>query len=68
MAFHYDNNILGGSVRVWHKIKSEYSVLVNTEIGLEINAHKSNSGYQNAGRSDSIKNDNISFQILRQFK
>ena len=47
-------------------------MLANTKIGLEINADKSKYivmyRYQNAGRSGSIKSDNISFEMLRQFK
>jgi len=54
------------------KVNAEYSVLTNTEIGLQINADKSKyvvmSRYQNAGRSYGITNDNIYFEILRELK
>ena len=71
LAFSDDINVLGGRVRTV-RVNGESSVLANTEIGLEISADKSKyivmSGYQNAARSDSIKNVNNSFEIFRQFK
>ena len=53
-------------------MEGEYSVLAFMEIGLEINADISKyfvmSRYQNAGSIVRIKNENISLEILLQFK
>jgi len=64
-------NILGGSI---HTVKENAEALVVgcKEIGLEVNVDKTKymvmSGDQNAGRSHDIKNDNISFERVEQFK
>ena len=66
-----DVNIFGGSV---HNIKknTEALVVASKVIGLEINAHKTQYMVmyrdQNAGRSHSIKFDNISFERVVEFK
>jgi len=52
--------------------KAENLVLVSKEIGVEVNADKTQytvmSGDQNVGRSHSIKTDNSSFERVEQFK
>jgi hypothetical protein len=66
-----DVNILGGSV---HTVKENAEVLLaaSKEIGLEVNADKTKymivSRDQNAGRSYSMKTDNISFESVEEFK
>jgi hypothetical protein len=56
---------LGGTV---HNVKGIALVVASEEIGLEVNVDKTKymvmSGEQNAGRSDSVKTDNISFEIV----
>jgi hypothetical protein len=65
-------NILGGSVRTIKK--AEVWVVASKEIGLEVNAHKTEymvmSRDQNAGRRENIKNDDRrgSFERMEQFK
>jgi len=62
---------LGGNV---HTIKRNAEALVGAsrETGLEVNADKTKhlvmSRDQNAGRSDSIKTDNKSFERVEEFK
>ena len=61
---------MDGSV---HNIKNAESlVFASKEIGLEVNAEKTNymvmSRDQNTGRSGSMKIDNISFERVEQFK
>jgi hypothetical protein len=64
-------NILGGSL---HTIQKNAAALIVTskEIGLELNADKTNnlvmSRDQNAGRNHSMKTDNISFEMIEEFK
>ena len=66
-----DISILGGSVHTVEK-SAENLVVASKEIGLEDNADKSQymvtSGDQNAGRSRSMKIDNISFERVEEFK
>ena len=66
-----DISILGGNVHTVQK-SAENLVVASKEIGLEVNADKSQymvtSGDQNAGRSDSTKIDNTSFERVEQFK
>ena len=54
------------------KENAEFLVVANKQIGLEVNADKTKymvmSGDQNAGRSDSIKCDNISSERVDEFK
>jgi len=54
------------------KKNTETAVVVSVEIGLEVNAGKTKYmamyGDQNAGRSDSVKTDNSSFDRLEQFR
>jgi hypothetical protein len=72
-VFVYDDDvdILGGSV---HTVKenAEPLVVASKEIGLKVNADKTKylvmSRDQNAVRSHSMKIDNISFEIVEQFK
>jgi len=62
---------LGGSV---HTVKqnAEALVVASKEIGLEVNAVKTKymvmTGDQNAGRSHSVKTDNISFESVKELK
>jgi hypothetical protein len=71
LAYADDVNILGGSV---HAVKrnTEALVAVTKEIGLEVNADKTKyivmSRDQNGERNHSIKIDNISFQMVEEFK
>ena len=64
-------NIWGGSV---HNIKENEEALVvaSKEVGLEVNADKTNymfmSRDQNAGRSNNMKTDNTSFKREEEFK
>ena len=62
---------MGGSVHTVEK-RAENLVVASKEIRLEVNADKSQymvtSGDQNAGRSYSIKNYNISFKRMEEFK
>jgi len=66
-----DVNILGGSVHTVKK-NTEALVFANKEIGQEVNAHKTNymfiSRDQNAGRSQNIRIDNNSFEMVEEFK
>ena len=73
LAYADDVNILGGSA---HTLKetSEALLVATKEIGLEVNADKTICKYmvtsrdQNAGRSHSIKTDNITFERVEQVK
>ena len=62
---------MGGSV---HTVKqnAEALVVASKEIGLEVNAVKTKymvmTGDQNAGRSHSVKTDNISFESVKELK
>jgi len=66
-----DVNILGGSVHTLTK-NIETLVVVSKEIGLDLNRDKTRhmvvSRDLNAGRSQNIKSDNISFENVEQFK
>jgi len=66
-----DVNILGGRVQTIQE-NAEGLVVTSKETGLELNADKTKymvmSRDQNAGRSQSIKSDNISFQSVEEFK
>jgi hypothetical protein len=66
-----DVNILGGSVRTI-KEHAEVFIVVSKEIGLGENADKSKytvmSREQNACRNHSMKNDNMSFERVDEFK
>ena len=65
---------MDGSVHTIGTIQrnTETSVVASKKTGLELNADKTKymvmSRDQNAGRSQRIKNDNSSFEILEQFK
>ena len=65
MAYADDVNILGGSVDTVKK-NAEAFVAATKEIGLEVNAHKTNymtvSRDQNAGRIHSVRIDNSSIE------
>jgi hypothetical protein len=71
LAYVDDVNILGGRV---HTVKenAETLVIATKEIGLEVNADKTNymamSRDQNAGRDDSVKIDNSSIERVEEFK
>jgi len=64
-------NILGGSI---HTVKENAEALVaaTREIGLEVNAHKTKCMVmprdQNAGRIHSVRNNNITFAKVEEFK
>ena len=64
LAYADDINVLGGSVDPVKK-NSEALVVATKEIGLEVNAHKSK--YM-AGRTHSMKIDNISIERVEEFK
>jgi hypothetical protein len=70
LAYANDVNILGGSV---HTVKKNAETLVaaTTEIGLEVNAHKTKymtvSRDQNAGRIHSMKMDNSYIERVGEF-
>ena len=71
LAYADDVNILGGSV---HTVKenAEALVVATKEIGLEVNADKTNymvmSRDRNAGRGHSVKIDNSSLERAEQFE
>jgi len=71
MVYADDNNILGGSV---HTIKknTESLAVASKEIGFEVNGDKTKymvmSRDHNAGRSHSMKSDNISFERVEESK
>jgi len=71
LAYADDVNILGGSV---HTVKenAETLVVATKEIGLEVNADKTNymvmSRDRNAGRGHSVKTDNSSIERVEEFK
>jgi hypothetical protein len=71
LAYADDVNILGGNV---HAVKKNTEALVAAakETGLEVDADKTKymvmSRDQNAGRNDSIKIDNSSFERVEEFK
>jgi len=71
LAYADDVNIPGGSVDTV-KQNVEALVAATTEIGLEVNAHKTKymtvSRDQNAGRIHSIKTDNSSIERVEEFK
>jgi hypothetical protein len=65
-----DVNISGDRVCTVRE-KAEALVVASKEIGLEVNADKTNymvmSGYQNVGRSNGMKVDNRSFEREEKF-
>jgi hypothetical protein len=67
-----DVNILGGSVCTVKHTRTQTLVVASNEIGLDVNAAKIEymvmSGDQNAGRSRSMKTDNISFETVEKLK
>jgi hypothetical protein len=69
----YANDVtkLGGSVQIIKK-NTEALLVTSKEIGLEVNADKSNymviSRDQDAGRSHGLKTDNNSFKRVEEFK
>ena len=71
LAYADDVNILGRSV---HTVKKNAEALVaaTKEIGLEVNPDKTKymimSRDQNAGRNNSMKNDNSSIERVQEFK
>jgi hypothetical protein len=66
-----DVNILGGSIHSIKK-KAEDLVIASKEIGLEVNAEKTNymimSRNQNAGQNHNIKIESKSFERVEEFK
>ena len=62
-----DVSILRGNIQSIQK-NAEALVVASKESGLEINADKTKSRDQNAGRSHSIKTDNCSFERVEEFK
>jgi len=71
LAYADDVNILGGSIDTVKK-NAEALVTATKEIGLEVNAHKTEymtvSRDQNAGRIHSMKIDNSSIERVEEFK
>jgi hypothetical protein len=71
LVYDDDANILGGSICTYYK-NTEALLVATKEIGLEVNADKTKymvmSRDQNAGRSQNIKTDNISFERVEYFK
>jgi hypothetical protein len=71
LAYADDVNILGGSVHIV-KEDAEALVVATKETGLEVNADKTKymvkSRERNAGRDDSVKNDNSSIEKVEEFK
>jgi len=71
LAYADDVNILGGSI---HTLMENADALVaaTREIGLEVNADKTKymvmSRDQNAGRIQSLRNDNSIFERVEEFK
>ena len=71
MVYADDVNILGGSI---HAIKKNTNASIDgsKEIGLEVNADKAKYMAvfqdQNVGRSLNIKTDNISFEMVEEFR
>jgi hypothetical protein len=64
-------NILGGSVNTV-KENAKAFVVATKEIGIKVNADKTKymvmSRDRNAGRDDSVKNDNSSIERVEEFK
>ena len=71
LVYAEDVNILGGSICTVRKY-TDALVVASKQTGLEVNADKSKYIFmsldQNARRSHTIKNDNISFENVQQFK
>ena len=71
LAYADDVNILGGSIHTL-KENSEASVAVTREIGMEVSADKTKymvmSRDQNAGRIQSVRIDNSTFEMVEEFK
>jgi len=71
LAYADDVNMLGGSVDTVKK-NAEALVAATKEIGLEVNAHKTEymtvSRDQNVGRIRSMKIDNSSIERVEEFK
>jgi len=66
-----DVNVLGGSVHIIKK-NTKPLVVARKDTGLEVNADKTKymviTRGQNAGRSQNIKTDNSSFEMVEEFK
>ena len=71
LAYADDVNILGGSIQTL-KENAEALVAAAREIGLEVNADKTKymvtSRNQNAGRIQSVRIDNNTFERVEEFK
>jgi len=71
LAYADDVNILGGSMHTLKK-NAEALVAATREIGLEVSADKTKymvmSGDQNAGRIQSVRTDNSTFERVEDFK
>jgi len=71
LAYANDVNILVGSI---HTVKEneEFLIVASKEIGLEVHADKTQYmvmyGYQDAGRSHSMKTDNSPIERVEEFK
>jgi len=71
LAYADDVNVMGGSI---HTLKENAEVLVTAtrEIGLEVNADKTQymvmSRDQNAGQIHSVRTDNSTFERVEEFK
>ena len=71
LAYADDVNILGGGTHTLQEY-AEALVAATREIGLEVSADKTKymvmSRDQNAGRIHSVRNDNITFERVEEFK
>jgi len=71
LVYANDSNKLGGSIHAV-KEKAEALIVASKEIGLEVNADKTNyvviSQDQNAGQGQIVKTDNSSFEMVEVFR
>ena len=71
LAYANDVNILGGGIHTLNE-NAEALVAATREIGLEVSAHKTKymvmSREQNAGRIQSVRIDNNTFERVEEFK